>query len=186
MTESIEGAPTGESNPAPPPKKGRGGRRPGAGRKKRPPDPEAAFDIARHIDPQVPPPEWTAELVDRFLRAYYAGRCSLKKACQATGVPYRAALAHRDASADFADRLEWAERVYRDDVRSKFQKRVMTDPHRPANIIFDLKSRDPGYAPVSAAPQVKVAIAITDSAFKGPQVIDAQVMPALPAGDASG
>lgn len=118
-------------------------------------------------------PDWTPALVDRFVQAYYDGRASMKRACQSTGVPFRAAVRHREENADFADRLAWTDSLYRDSVREEFQRRVMDDPSRPANIIFDLKSRDADYKPASGNNQVKVNIAFVDKAFGATQALAA-------------
>ena len=178
------------------PSGGHGGRRPGAGRPKR--QPPAApddgvlpeFDIARHADPKTVAPEWDAELVDKFLRAYYAAHGSLRAACQKTGVPYRAAMAHKAENADFAERLAIADKAHLDVLLEEQQRRALDDPNRPASLIFELKSRHQDYKPSQGGGQVKVNIAFVDKAFGSTQamaalppasgvepVVDAQIVP---------
>jgi hypothetical protein len=166
-----------------------GGRRPGAGRPKKPPTPEsdnlARFDVARHVDPKTQAPEWTAELVDRFVQAYFDGRLSLRKACQKTGVPYRAAVRHREENAPFADRLAMTEAIYDDVLLEEQQRRALEDPNRPASLIFELKSRHKQYKPASGNNTVKINIGFLDKTFGASAALDVGTDPpkALGTGD---
>jgi hypothetical protein len=143
----------------------RGGKRPGAGRKPRAPKPDERFDVARHVDPKTRAPEWTPELVDRFLQAYLDGRTSIRKACQKTGIPYRAALAYREQNADFAERLGYVDEIYRDVLLEEQQRRALEDPNRPASLIFELKSRHTQYKPATGGTGVRINIGFVDKTF---------------------
>jgi hypothetical protein len=148
--------------------------RPGPGR------PPKAFDVAWHVDPASEAPPWTPARIAKFLAKYYETRCSMRKTCHRLDIPYRQAIAYRASNADFDDRLKWAERMYREYVRETFNERVLTDERHPANIIFDLKSRDPDYTPTPATPVVQIAVAIRDSVL-APRQLDAVDVKALPA-----
>lgn len=164
----------------------RGGKRPGAGRKKRPPTPQddlATFDIARHVDPKVAPPVWDAELVDRFVKAYYEGRTSMRKACQKTGVHYRAALAFRESDRDFSERLMYADQAYRDVLLEEQQKRALEDPNRPAYMIFELKSRHEQYKPATGNNTVRINIGFVDKTFGTTAALDVGTPPKALPGD---
>lgn len=144
-----------------------------------------AIDAAWHTDPDTPAPRWTKALEAEFLQALYDGRGSLKFACQATGVPYRAAVARLEGEAaegSFAERCGLVQRLYQDRVYEEFQDRVLTDKARPANIIFQMKSRDARYAEVRKPERVTFNIALTDPTFrKAPTPIDVTVTKALSA-----
>ena len=131
------------------------------------------FDVARHVSPTTESPEWTPELVDGFVQAYFDGRGNMLVASRATGVPFRAAMAKREEDPLFADRLTWADLAYQEVKREEQQRRVMEDPHRAAYMIFDLKSRDPAYTPASGAAGVKINIAFIDKTFRAHPVIEA-------------
>ena len=171
----MDPAPRGIAAQAPPRVSRRGGKRPGAGRKKKAPtaqDDLSRFDIARHVDPRVPPPVWDAELVDRFVKAYYEGRTSMRKACQKTGVHYRAALAYRESDRDFAERLMYADQAYRDVLLEEQQKRALEDPNRPAYMIFELKSRHEQYKPATGNNTVRINIGFVDKTFGATAALD--------------
>ena len=169
----------GESNAPPgvPFRPKRGGKRPGAGRKKRPPAPEPfeqpSLDVTRHVSPNVAAVTWTPELEDRFIQAYFDKRCNMLGASRVTGVPYRAAVGHREQDSSFAERLQWADLAYRDVLLDEQQRRALDDPNRPASLIFELKSRHPQYTPATGGTGVKVNIAFIDKAFGASQAIEA-------------
>jgi hypothetical protein len=123
------------------------------------------IDAAWHTDPDTPAPRWTKELDATWLQALYDGKGSRKHACQKTGVPYRALLLRLESDPVFAERAALVERIYQDRVYEEFQDRVLTDPARPANIIFQMKSRDARYAEVRKPERVTFNIAITDPTF---------------------
>ena len=154
--------------------------------------PKGSLDVAWHTDPGTPGPEWTADLKQRFVQAFFDGKASMKAACQATGVPYRAAVAQRGVDTAWAAQLECAHDLYREGLLEELRHRAFTDMARPANLIFEVKNQHPQYADVKSkeAARVNVAIAITDTAFgRGAQ---AAVVPAagvrvlLPAGEPAG
>lgn len=138
-------------------------------------------DVAWHTAPAAGLPAWTSAGEAQFLQAVYDGRGSLKYAAQACGLPFRAVVEalERDPEGPLATRVAWTQRLYREHVYEVFQDRVIADTKHPANIIFDLKSRDARYTPPEgkSGARVQIAIAVTDPTFTRPKPIAATVIP---------
>lgn len=142
-----------------------------------------AINVDWHTDGASPMPGWTEAGTKKLVQAIYDGRGSLKYAAQVCKVPFRRLVEALEAQpeSDLAIRVAWAQRLWREAVYEEFQDRVVTDKSHPANIIFDLKARDTRYTPPEArgGTKVAIAIAVTDSTFrgeKGPAAIEAEVV----------